>query len=217
MRRVAAKLVARQVDPLEGVGREGRGNGAREVVVAEIKVGGGRPGQRLGDGTSEPVVVDGEVAEGERREGRGNGAGELVEGEVEVIKAGETCEEVRDGAGEAVPVEAQEGEVGNSADGRGNGAGEAGVLVESEGGEEGEVGDSGRDGEGGVGAIDVEGGDPAGGLVATDAGPVAAGILGGPCDEDVGVAESLLDGEQGLLVILVAFARGDRLGGKEEH
>ena len=78
--------------------------------------------------------------------------------------------------------------MGEVCNGRGDGAGEVVVLE------------------------DGEAGDAAGG-VAVDAVPVTTGGGGLSGGKVVGVVEGGLDGEEGLLVVLVALGSGDGKGG----
>ena len=88
----------------------------------------------VGDGAGEVVVAEVEAGElGEVADLCGDGAGEVVVAEVEAGELGEVADLCGDGAGEVVVVQVEAGELGEVADLCGDGAGEV-VVAEVEAG-----------------------------------------------------------------------------------
>lgn len=176
---VEPEPVARQGQRVQRLlGAEQRRRVARELVVRELHVAERRAGEGGRDRPREAVADEEEVEDGRRG---------------------------RDGAREPVAVEAEEGEVRQRA--RAQERRDAAVQLvvgQVDALQRGEVGDGGRDRRRDVEREDGQVGDAAGGGVAGDALPGAAGHGGVPAGERQWVAQRRLHGKQGCLVGLVA-------------
>lgn len=117
--RVAIELQCGELAEEGGV----EGDGAREVVLAEIQVAQGPHVADVGqDGAVELVVAEVQMrAVVEQGEGSGDGAGELVARQIDVLQLGEVAEDVGEESLDLVVAEVQVRELGQVAHLRGQG------------------------------------------------------------------------------------------------
>jgi hypothetical protein len=187
--------------------RDAAGDVVRQPEVGRV-VWGQLAEEEPRDGAGEAVAAEVDAGEiGDCSERRRNWAGEVEEGE--------RGQEGRHGTGHGGPGDGEEGGLG---DGRRDGAGDAREVVEHVVREVSEAGDGVGDGAGEVRVLEHgEADDAGGGGVAVDVVPVAAGRVGRPGREVVGVAQRRLHRQQRSLVVGVApdlFFLG---GGEEER
>lgn len=120
--------------------------------------------------------------------------------EVQESELGELAEGGGDGVGEVEVAEAEEGEVLELAEGSGDRAGDVGEAIQVDHLQVREITNGGGDLARERAVEDGELDNAVGGVVAGDVVPVAAVGVSGPRGQHVRVVESLLDGQEDLLV-----------------